>query len=105
MNNLNKIPKEITIGGQIIKIEIVDSINSYSNSLGEACLGAGFIRIANSFRNNAYKQSDGSKLNTFYHELTHVILDNMGKDELSANEEFVSSFAGFLTEALTSAKY
>ena len=103
MSNLNKIPKEITVGGQIIKIEIVDSINF--SSLGESCLGAGFIRIANSFRNNAYKQSDDSKLNTFYHELTHVILDNMGKDELSGNEEFVSSFAGFLTEALTSAKY
>ena len=35
MSNLNKIPKEITIGGQNIKIEIVDSINSYSTSLGE----------------------------------------------------------------------
>lgn len=44
-------------------------------------------------------------MNTFFHELIHVILDNMGEKELSANEKFVCTFAGFLTESMTTEQY
>ena len=49
-------------------------------------------------------QTYSSKVNTFYHELIHNILYNMG-DKLHNNEQFVSTFAGFLTEAMTTADY
>ncbi len=51
------------------------------------------------------EQSEGSKINTFYHELTHSILDTMGEEELSKNERFVCSFAGFLADAMENARF
>jgi hypothetical protein len=71
--------------------------------LGEYHCGAGYIEIANIYNQDEY-QSYGSKVNTFYHELVHNILFNMG-DKLHNNEQFVSTFAGFLTEAMTTADY
>jgi predicted heme/steroid binding protein len=40
---------------------------------------------------------------TFWHELTHAILYDMGHD-LSSNERFVSAFANRLCDAVNSAK-
>lgn len=37
---------------------------------------------------------------TFYHELTHAILYNMGEDRLYANEKFVGLMGRCLMEAL-----
>lgn len=37
--------------------------------------------------------------------MIHVILTNMGENELNDNEKFVCSFAGFLTEAMADAKF
>ncbi len=86
------IPKEYTVGGQLLEVSYVDSLDG---KLGTCCLGAGFVRIANSF--NVEKQSETSKQNTFYHELTHTILDTMGRGDLSGDEVFVNSFSSFFT--------
>jgi len=42
--------------------------------------------------------------NTFWHELTHAILYEMGKPELN-HEGFVSKFADFWSTAIDSAKF
>lgn len=97
----NKIPSKIRIGGQDISVEEIEKFDD--GVLGRCCLGAGWIRIANAF--NGEKHSESCKENTYYHELTHVILDTMGESELSANEKFVSCFSSFLTEAMTNAYY
>ena len=55
--------------------------------------------------NKEDKQSEGSKKNTFYHELTHSILKTMGEDELNNNEKFVCCFSSFLTEAMSKAVF
>ena len=81
----------------------VSHVESIEGKLGNCCLGAGFIKIAESF--NGEKQSETSKLNTFYHELIHIILDTMGREDLSRDEVFVNSFASFLLESLRSFKY
>lgn len=94
------IPKEYTVGGQVQKVSLVDSLDG---KLGTCCLGAGFVKIALNF--NGEKQSETSMQNTFYHELTHSILDTMGRSDLSADEVFVNSFSSFLLEALKSFKY
>ena len=94
------IPDEYTVGGQIMKIEYVDTLDG---KLGVCCTGAGFIKIAHTF--NGEKQSETSKQNTFYHELTHTILDTMGRGDLSGDEVFVNSFSSFLLEALKSFKH
>jgi len=95
-------PRQIRVGGQ--KIEIHDVERCSNNSVGEAHVCSGFIEIADKF-NKDESQSADSKLNTFYHEMVHVILANMGENELNDNEKFVCSFAGFLTEAMVDAKF
>lgn len=55
--------------------------------------------------NEIYEQSKESMTNTFYHELTHSILDTMGEFDLSKNEKFVSTFSSFLNEALGSMRF
>lgn len=95
-------PKQIKVGGQ--RVEVRDVERCSSNNVGEACTCGGFIEIADKFDKDE-KQSSDSKVNTFYHEMIHVILTNMGESELNANEKFVCSFAGFLTEAMADAKF
>ena len=99
---MKKIPSKITIGGQDVEIRNVSRCDN--NAVGECHLIEGYIEIADTFYKEQ-KQSDSSKLNTFYHKLTHCILQTMGEQELSANEKFVCCFAGFLTEAMCSSKF
>jgi hypothetical protein len=41
---------------------------------------------------------------TFWHELTHCILHNMGEDELNNNERFVEEFSYRLARAIRTAR-
>ena len=41
---------------------------------------------------------------TFWHELTHAILKDMG-NRLEADERFVTAFANRLTDAITTARF
>lgn len=95
-------PRQIKVGGQ--RIEVRDVERCDSNNVGEAHTYCGYIEIAHKF-NKDDVQSPDSKLNTFYHELVHVVLTNMGENDLNDNEKFVSTFAGFLTEAMADAKF
>lgn len=99
---MKRIPSKITIGGQDVEIRNVSRCDN--NAVGECHLLEGYIEIADTY-NKDNVQSDSSKVNTFYHELTHCILQTMGEYELNANEKFVCCFAGFLTEALRNLKF
>lgn len=91
-----KIPSEISVGGNTISVNIKDRLET--DILGECCLSEGLINIAKT--SYGKKQCEDSQVNTFYHELTHCILDTMGENELSGNEKFVSCFSSFLCEAM-----
>lgn len=97
-----KIPNEFTVGGQKMEVKIVDRCEN--NKLGLCCVASGQIEIANIF-NKDKPCSESGKINTFYHELVHSILDTMGEDDLSANEKFVCGFSSFLTEAMKEAYF
>ena len=99
---MTKIPKSFTVGGQDLEVKSVELCED--SSLGNIILGQGEIQIAEYVSRNV-PQSETSKLNTFYHELTHAILRTMGEYELNNNEKFVCAFSGFLTEAIRSFKY
>ena len=92
------LPKRIQVGGQDIEVKLVETIEG--GSLGECMISSGYIKIANNGK--GYTQSETSKLNTFVHECVHAILDTMGESEMSGNERFVNSFAGFATEIIRS---
>jgi len=42
---------------------------------------------------------------TFWHELVHAILNDMGRNTLNADEQFVTGFANRLTKAIQSARF
>lgn len=84
------IPKKVEIGGVDVDINECDLSG---NAYGLCKISTGKIEIEKN-------QSESSKKNTFFHELTHSILYTMGEIELFNNEKFVSSFSGFLTESL-----
>lgn len=102
MKYSNLIPITFNVGGQPYEVRRVERCDN--NAVGISAYCGGFVEIANRFNKDDI-QGEGNKINTFFHELIHVILDNMGEKELSANEKFVCTFAGFLTEAMTTADY
>lgn len=97
-----KIPASYNVGGAKIEVRRVERCDD--NSLGICLLAGGYVEIANRFSKDE-AQSDYSKVNTFYHELTHSILDTMGEKELSSNERFVCTFSSFLAEAMSKAYF
>ncbi len=99
---MNKIPKKFHVGGQDMEVQHVELCEE--SCAGDCWLAQGVIQIANKV-SRGVEQSDSSKLNTFYHELTHAILRTMGEYELNSNEKFVCTFSGFLTEAIRSFEY
>ena len=99
---MKKIPTHYQVGGATIEVRMVERCSD--NTIGETCLASGYVEIADKHSKDD-KQSDGSKVNTFYHELTHTILDTMGEKELSQNEKFVCCFSSFLTEAMANAYF
>lgn len=99
--NKMKIPNKLKIGGQDLNVVFTNTING--DKMGECCLWSGRIQISEIYKGE--QQTDSSKFNTFYHELTHAILDTMGEYELSTNERFVCSFSGFLSEAIRSFQF
>ena len=102
MNKYKKIPSSFQVGGTKVEVQHVERCDD--NAVGESFLVGGYIQIAN-ICNKDSLQSEDSKRNTFYHELCHCILDTMGENELSRNETFVSSFSGFLNEAMHDAVF
>jgi predicted SprT family Zn-dependent metalloprotease len=42
---------------------------------------------------------------TFWHEVTHAILHDMGRDTLNKDEKFVTEFAHRLTKAINTARF
>lgn len=97
-----KIPKSYKVGGQLIEVRRVERCDN--NTVGMSLLGAGYIELADKC-NRCDNIPERMKVNTFYHELTHSILDTMGESELSGNEKFVSCFSSFLTEAMEKASF
>lgn len=95
-------PRQIKVGGQRIEVRDVERCDSNNAGMAFAC--SGYVEIADKFSKDSVQAPD-SKRNTFFHETIHCILYNMGEYELNDNEKFVSTFAGFLNEAMADAKF
>ena len=92
-----KIPKSFRVGGQLMTVEMPYEVE---DKLGTCCVANGYVKIGKN--SNGKPQTHSSCVNTFVHEAVHVILDTMGRGDLSQDEHFVCTFAGFATELLYS---
>ena len=97
-----RFPSAYYVGGQRIEVSFVDYLSN--DRLGTSSVCCGDIEIANKVHDGK-DQSPSSKLNTFWHEVVHTILDTMQENELSANEKFVGVFSSMLCEVLNSFEY
>lgn len=99
------IPNSFNVGGVKMNVNIVDKLSG--GILGNCCLATSTVNIARTFIDGGTisEQSEESMKNTFYHELTHSILDTMAEFDLSRNEIFVSTFSSFLNEAFGSMQF
>lgn len=102
MNKFNNIPLSFKIAGQEIKVLKKEYIDD-GTYMGIADLVESIITIADKCTIRTI--SLDAKLNTFYHELTHIILDQYGYNTLSSNEIFINQFASLLTSWYMSDKY
>lgn len=94
-----RIPDRFELGGIDITVEKLQVIPN-SDFLGQCSIAEGLIQIAEEA--TGIKQCETAKLQTFFHELVHGILDTMEERELSKNEKFVNTFSSFLTGAIRS---
>lgn len=100
---IHKIPESYRVGGQEIKVHIVEELNKGRN-LGVCCTAAGYIKIARKFSDPDEEQSESSMFNTFIHEWIHSCLDTIGRSDLSEDEQFVHSLAAAVTESILTSK-
>jgi hypothetical protein len=100
-----KIPKQVTIGRTPhlvrTKNEVLVGKTICHGSFEE---GTHTISIAQGNPDRGYKYTADERSNTFWHELTHAILYDMGND-LTHNEKFVTAFADRLDQAVKTAKF
>lgn len=93
------IPIKIKVGEKWYKIEKVEVI---AGCKGDVTYDDKTIRIASRSANYAYTADE--QINTFWHEVTHTILHDMGS-KLEADELFVTAFANRLHNVVKSAKF
>ena len=95
------IPKQFTINGQPIRVEILDKLEN--NMYGDYNDAKELIRIAKTVEvdRETIELSKAQMLNTFYHEVTHAFqFHSKGVyDEAEA-----SSYAGLMVELLYSSE-
>lgn len=97
-----KIPKQITVGRKTYTITQPHTIQDPA-AMGRTYFEEDRIELAQ-FDNHGNTFETEEVDNTFWHELTHCILYDMGHD-LCDNERFVTAFANRLTDAIHSAKF
>lgn len=97
-----RIPTQINVGQHRYKVEQVTH-SPKANTMGAVSYDTKAIYIARRSRYNQ-RYSQHEKQDTFWHELTHAILKDMGS-HLESDEKFVTAFANRLTKAIASAKF
>lgn len=91
-----KIPTKLTVGSIAYSVEKKDSINRDEYFGLWSCVGK--IEIAQKI--GGEEVSESRQKQTFWHELTHAVLHQMGRTDLNEDEGFVNTFSSFLSGAV-----
>ena len=93
------LPKTVNVGETTYTINQPKEIEG---CLGQINFTEKVINVAKQAQN--YKLASEERSDTFWHELTHAILNDMNHP-LTHNERFVTAFAHRLNDAILSAKF
>lgn len=96
------IPKSFELGDRTYVVQVLPTMGK-RGVMGATYFKSARIEIGkrSKITGVAYKQEDVD--NTFWHELTHAILNDMGSS-LDRDEVFVTQFADRLAQAVSTAK-
>jgi hypothetical protein len=98
-----EIPKKVKVGNRWYSVEIVETMERKAQ-MGYVYYGTGAIEIAKKSNVTKTPYTNDEISDTFWHELTHAILYDMGSS-LHNNEKFVTRFANRLNKAINTAKF
>jgi len=98
------IPRKMRIGNKQYSVEIVEAMLE-KKRMGHVSYPAQTIKLG--LRSNVtHKRFAPEQVQeTFWHEVTHAILHDMGRDTLNRDEKFVTEFAHRLTKAINTARF
>ena len=97
------LPKKVKVGYNWYSVDIADTMKDRMY-MGEVHYAKRAITLARkSYRGIPLKLS--ALHETFWHELTHAILESMGRDDLNSDENFVEEFSARLAKAIESARF
>ena len=114
-----RIPKDFTLFGHKYVVVLEENLFTKENCYGTADEDAKKIRIQKQgmcdlthegvkgapAKTISIEITDEVIIETFYHELCHIILDALGEEKLSHNERFVNMMGKSFLEIYLSANY
>lgn len=95
-----KIPKRFQLFGHTIDVNWCDDLLIRTNNVGEAHYNFNEIKL-----DVMHDRPESYKEQVFLHEVLHLILNQIGEDELRENEKFIDLLASLLHQALTTMEY
>ena len=102
--NKMPIPKTIRVGKKRYSIEVVEALLQ-RRVMGTIDHDKQLIQIGRRSNYTGRAYTKAMMTDTFWHELVHAILNDMGEDSLNKDEKFVTAFANRLTQAIQSARF
>jgi hypothetical protein len=97
------LPKKVKVGENWYSVDVADTMRERMY-MGEVHYAKRTITLARkSYHGVPLKLS--ALHETFWHELTHAILESMGRDALNNDEHFVEEFSARLAKAIASARF
>jgi hypothetical protein len=103
MPNKITIPSEFKLNGKKIIVQYDDEYCDENGLLGEADFTDKTITLTSTDNGKRLPRAEIHK--TFYHELTHLVLDAANRHQLKYNEEFVDAVGMLLYEYERTKKY
>jgi len=99
-----KLPTKIRVGGRWYSVEVVEAMLD-KRDMGRVHYDEQRIQLGRTSNITGKPFKPEQITDTFWHEVVHTILKDMGEHRLNANEAFVTKFANRLTEAINTAKF
>lgn len=98
-----KIPTSIKVGKKNYEVNQVKHLHQ-KGAMGGTWYKEKVIEVATHSNVRGVRFKREEIYDTFWHELTHAILEDMGS-KLEADEKFVTAFSERLTKAILSARF
>ena len=98
------LPTKLKVGDKWYSVEVVEAMRE-KGLMGRVYYPEQKIKIGLISNRTGTKFKLERVQDTFWHEVVHAILQDMGRDALNSDEKFVTGFANRLTKAIQTAKF